>query len=186
MQYYCISIYSDKFMRLLSLSTFLLISACSTVSEVKTQIAKLPNEIVYKLPTRQGNVIEQKSVDQLQIGMTRDQVKYLMGTPIAANPFREDRWDYFGYYKSPRGEISHRNVTLFFDGSKLARMEGVKLASLDQSNAKALDDPDFGAIESSKKKLENVDHARDENPAGQPSDANVPSPEGSNIPSVIH
>jgi hypothetical protein len=63
-------------------------------------------------------------------------------------------------------------------------MEGVKLASLDQ--AKVLDDPDFGAIQSSKKKLENVDHARDENPAGQPADANVPSPEGSNLPSVIH
>ena len=67
--------------------------------------------IIYKLPTRQGNVIEQKQLDQLQVGMTREQVKFLMGTPIASDPFRGERWDYFGYYKSPRGQVSTRTVT---------------------------------------------------------------------------
>jgi len=95
--------------------------------------------IVYRLPTRQGNVLEQKDLDQLQVGMTREQVKFLMGTPVAASPFRTDRWDYTGYYKSPRGKIYSRTVTLFFDGDKLARMDGVKLAEGQTTDPAAID-----------------------------------------------
>ncbi len=88
--------------------------------------------IIYKLPTRQGNVIEQKQLDKLQVGMTKDQVRYLLGTPIAADPFRPDRWDYFGYYKSPRGQVSTRTVTLYFADNKLSQMDGVQIASADK------------------------------------------------------
>lgn len=87
--------------------------------------------LVFKLPTRQGNVIEQKQLDQLKLGMTREQVTYLMGTPVAASPFRTDRWDYLGYYKSPRGQLSTRTVTLYFDKELLARMEGIAAPSND-------------------------------------------------------
>ncbi len=188
MQYYRISSSRDKFMRLFSLLILsVLLPACSTMSKLPSQIAKLPDQIVYKLPTRQGNVVEQKQLDQLHVGMTRDQVKFLMGTPIATNPFREDRWDYFGYYKSPRGEVSTRNVTLYFDNSKLTHMEGVRVASADaQAQAKTLDDPDFGALAKAQKqdKKDNLDRARDENPAGTPNA--VPSAEGSNLPASTH
>lgn len=85
--------------------------------------------IVYKLPTRQGNVIEQKQFDLLKVGQTREQVKFLLGTPIASSPFRSDRWDYFGYYKDPRGKESSRTISLFFEGEKLSRMEGVQIAN---------------------------------------------------------
>ena len=81
--------------------------------------------LIYKLPTRQGNVLEQKQLDQLKVGQSRDQVLFLLGTPIAASPFRADRWDYVGYYKSPRGVIASRTVTLSFEGDSLAKMEGV-------------------------------------------------------------
>lgn len=84
--------------------------------------------VVYKLPTRQGNVIDQKQFDLLKVGQTREQVKFLLGTPIATSPFRNDRWDYYGYYKDPRGKVSTRTISLFFDGDKLERMEGVQLA----------------------------------------------------------
>ena len=82
--------------------------------------------IIYKLPTRQGNVIEQRDLDKLKPGMTRDQVKYVLGTPLAATPFRADRWDYVGYYKSPRGVVSSRTVTLFFEADALTKMTGVE------------------------------------------------------------
>lgn len=82
-------------------------------------------QLVYKLPTRQGNVIEQKNLDQLALGMTREQVRFLLGTPLAASPFRDDRWDYLGYYKSPRGQESSRTVSLYFDGNLLVRMDGI-------------------------------------------------------------
>lgn len=82
--------------------------------------------IVYKLPTRQGNVLEQDKLDQLELGMTRDQVRYLLGTPLAASPFTDARWDYLGYYKSPRGQSASRLVSLHFESERLVRMEGIE------------------------------------------------------------
>ena len=104
-------------------------------------------EIVHKLPTRQGNVIDQKELDALQIGMSRDQVKFLLGTPIAASVFRKERWDYVGYYKNPRGRVFSRTVSLYFEGDALARMEGEKAES-----GEAKDKPDLEAIEKEAKK----------------------------------
>ena len=103
-------------------------------------------DIIYKLPTRQGNVIEQKDLDQLKIGMTRSQVRYVLGTPIAASGLRDDRWDYFGYYKPPRGKAMTRTVSLYFNGDTLARMEGQTQAGSDNAA------PDAKAIEDEQKK----------------------------------
>lgn len=82
--------------------------------------------IVYKLPTRQGNVLEQDKLDRVEIGMTRNQVRFLLGTPLAASPFSDDRWDYLGYYRSPRGDSAKRIVSFYFEGDELARAEGIK------------------------------------------------------------
>ena len=106
-------------------------------------------QIVYKLPTRQGNVIEQKQLDQLRLGMNREQVEYLLGSPIATDPFRDDRWDYLGYYKSPRGDVSKRIVTLHFEGELLAQMEGIADPN---SKDKALETPDVETILQQEKK----------------------------------
>ena len=108
--------------------------------------ASLLDTLAYKLPTRQGNVIEQKQLDQLKLGMTPDQVKFLLGTPLAASPFREDRWDYVGYYRSPRGQESSRTVSLFFDKGQVARMDGVTLAAAKRADAQALETPDVQSV----------------------------------------
>ena len=113
--------------------------------------------IVYKLPTRQGNVIDQKQLNELKIGMTREQVHFLLGTPVASSSFEPDRWDYFGYYKPPRGSATTRTVTLFFDGDKLARVEGIDLAS---NSELILGTPDFQTMKDAAKK--SVDEAPDE------------------------
>lgn len=137
-------------------------------------------QLIYKLPTRQGNVLEQKQIDQLQTGMTRDQVKYLLGTPIAASPFRADRWDYVGYYKSPRGQIYNRTVSVYFDAEgKVTRMEGIKLADAD----KALETPDFeNVVREEKKAKTEEERAKADADAGpgvfspQPADPAKPEP----------
>lgn len=98
--------------------------------------------LIYKLPTRQGNVIEQNKLDQLKPGMTKEQVRFLLGTPIATSPFRDDRWEYIGYYKSPRGQVSSRTVKLYFNGEQLARMDGVERSSAAGVN----DTPDLETI----------------------------------------
>lgn len=79
--------------------------------------------LVYKLPTRQGNVIEQKQVDKLELGMSFEQVRFVLGTPLAASAYVNNRWDYLGYYKTPRGNESSRVVSLYFDAGRLARIE---------------------------------------------------------------
>lgn len=104
--------------------------------------------LVYKLDTRQGNVIEQKQLDKLELGMTREQVKFLLGTPLAASPFREDRWDYAGYYRNHRGKVFQRAVSLYFDGEKLSRMEGEQpIAAVD-----SIDKPNLKELEQQEKK----------------------------------
>jgi outer membrane protein assembly factor BamE (lipoprotein component of BamABCDE complex) len=127
--------------------------------------------IVYKLPTRQGNVIEQKQLDQLQLGMTKEQVQFLLGTPIATDPFRDDRWDYLGYYKSPRGEVSSRTVTLFFDDGKLIRMKGVQLAA----NDKAAVPVDVETLAQQRKK-DQTDQSRDEAAKDKQTGVAIPAP----------
>jgi outer membrane protein assembly factor BamE len=103
-------------------------------------------ELIYKLPTRQGNVIEQKELDTLKLGMTRDQVRFILGTPIASSGLREDRWDYFGYYKPPRGKAFSRTVSLYFEGNALVRMEGEKPVANGNST------PDLKALAEEQKK----------------------------------
>ncbi|MGH8430926.1 MAG: outer membrane protein assembly factor BamE [Solimonas sp.] len=119
-------------------------------------------QIVYKLPTRQGNVIEQKQLDQLQAGMTREQVRFLLGTPVAASPFEDQRWDYVGYYKSPRGKVSSRVVSLYFEGDKLARMDGVEATGADN---RALENPDVKTVirEDKKAQAEDTREASEKN-----------------------
>ena len=102
--------------------------------------------IIYKLDTRQGNVIEQKQLDRVQVGMTKDQIRFLLGTPIATDPFRPDRWDYFGYYRSPRGAVSTRNVTLIFSDDKLATIQGDQVSRADQTKIGTFDNPDVDTI----------------------------------------
>ena len=112
--------------------------------------------LIYKLPTRQGNVIEQKQLDQLRLGMTPDQVRFLMGTPLAQSPFVEHRWDYLGYYKSPRGVVSQRLVSLYFEGETLARMEGIE----DQRAKKGVEDPDLKTL-GEQEKQDNQDTSKE-------------------------
>ncbi|MGH8459499.1 MAG: outer membrane protein assembly factor BamE [Nevskiales bacterium] len=79
---------------------------------------------VFRLPTLQGNVIEQKQVDQLEIGMTPDQVRFLLGSPLVQGSFDPNRWDYVYYYRSPRGEEARRNLNLYFENERLAHIVG--------------------------------------------------------------
>jgi outer membrane protein assembly factor BamE len=79
---------------------------------------------VFRLATVQGNVLEQKQVDQLQTGMTPDQVRYLLGTPLLQDSFNPDHWDYVYYYRSPKSQTQQRTLSLYFENGHLARIVG--------------------------------------------------------------
>lgn len=130
--------------------------------------------LVFKLPTRQGNVIEQKQLDQLKLGMTREQVTYLMGTPVAASPFRTDRWDYLGYYKSPRGQLSTRTVTLYFEKELLAKMEGIAAPESKDAEVKG---PSAKAIYKQQKSEKNEDER-----AAEPTETGIVITPSANTP----
>ena len=70
---------------------------------------------VHKIGIQQGNILDQKMIDQLFIGMTKNQVKYVLGTPIINDTFTGNRWDYAYRYVSPSGKIEQKNLTLVFD-----------------------------------------------------------------------
>jgi outer membrane protein assembly factor BamE len=79
---------------------------------------------VYKIDVNQGNYLSQDIVDKLKVGMTEQQVRQLLGTPLIASPFRTDRWDYVYEYTQQGRVVEHRNFTVYFNDGKLARWEG--------------------------------------------------------------
>jgi outer membrane protein assembly factor BamE len=93
---------------------------------------------VYRINIQQGNFLKQADVDQVQPGMTRSQVRYLLGTPMVADSFNKERWDYIYYLKKGRTRhVDSRRVTVFFDGDKVARLDKPTDALAAQQDASA-------------------------------------------------
>ena len=87
-------------------------------------LAMLLAGCVYRMDVQQGNLLDVEQVDQVQVGMTRSQVRFLLGTPMVIDSFDADRWDYV--YSLRRGhsrEVTRRHLVVWFDGDKVARVE---------------------------------------------------------------
>ena len=80
----------------------------------------------YKIDIQQGNVLTQEMVSQLKPGQTRDQVRFLLGTPLVVDIFHQQRWDYLYRYQSGQtGKTEARKFTVFFSNDGLLeRVEG--------------------------------------------------------------
>jgi outer membrane protein assembly factor BamE len=84
-------------------------------------LALLAAGCVYRINIQQGNFLDQAAVEQVKVGMTRSQVRYLLGTPMVADSFNKERWDYIYYLKKGRSRhVDSRRVTVFFEGDKVA------------------------------------------------------------------
>src|SRR6202048_1608056 len=84
----------------------------------------LASGCVYRINIQQGNFLDQAAVEQVKAGMTRSQVRYLLGTPMVADPFDKERWDYIYYLKKGRSRhVDSRRVTVYFDGEKVAKLD---------------------------------------------------------------
>ena len=71
---------------------------------------------VYRQTISQGNLIEQEDLDQVEVGMTRIQVRFLLGTPLIDDPFHKDRWDYIYFLKISRKEATFKRwVSIIFE-----------------------------------------------------------------------
>jgi outer membrane protein assembly factor BamE len=83
----------------------------------------------YRPDIQQGNFVSQEMMAQLKEGMTQDQVRFLMGTPLLTDMFHEDRWDYIFRLQKGTGETISSRVTIFFKDKRVARYEGGNLPS---------------------------------------------------------
>lgn len=75
---------------------------------------------VYKRDIPQGNLITQDMVSQLHTGMSREQVAYIMGTPLMEAPFSSDQWDYVFYLDEAYGDTVEKRLTLTFQNDQLS------------------------------------------------------------------
>ena len=102
------------------------IAACYTAAAGLIALAMASSGCVYRMAVQQGNFLDPVQVQQLQTGMTRAQVRFLLGTPMLPDAFKRDRWDYIYYLK--QGSIKRpieRRLTVWFEGEKVARFENV-------------------------------------------------------------
>ena len=102
-------------MRIFLLVLSLLVTACSS---------SLPSIKPYKMPIQQGNVVTSKMMMQLKPGMTKTQVRFVMGTPLITDSFHKDQWDYFYQMEKDGAIIEKRRVILMFEKDLLAKVKG--------------------------------------------------------------
>ncbi len=77
---------------------------------------------IHRIDVQQGNAIEPEKVEQLKVGMTKEQVKFLMGSPLITDVFHPDRWDYVFLLIPDYGETERYHLTVFFDGDKVSEI----------------------------------------------------------------
>lgn len=79
---------------------------------------------VYHIDIQQGNLLEQKDIDRVEVGMTRSQVQFLLGTPMVEDSFHRNRWDYAYYFRQGRShDVMRRWIIIYFDDDKVAKIE---------------------------------------------------------------
>lgn len=94
------------------LPTLILLSVCL-----------LASGCVYQAALSQGNLLDQEDIDQAEVGMTRGQIRFLLGTPMIDDPFHENRWDYVYYLRIGRNKASFKRwISIYFDGENVSEI----------------------------------------------------------------
>ena len=100
----------------------LALAACSSVSDAsRSAMHKLTP---YKVEVVQGNVVTKEQVQALQPGMSRQQIREILGSPLMTSVFHSDRWEYVFTLKRPDVEVQTRKLTVFFKDNVMERVEG--------------------------------------------------------------
>jgi len=107
------------FLRVLTAMAVIILASCGTAGGRTFGIKP------YRIEIQQGNFISQEMVSKLKLGMSKDQVRYLLGTPLITDSFHAERWDYvFRRQKVNSTELEHRKLAVFFEDGRLKRIEG--------------------------------------------------------------
>ena len=93
---------------------------------------RIPGITPYKIDIQQGNF-----VSQVKPGMSREQVRLALGTPLLADAFHADRWDYVYWREAPNGKRETRKFAVFFSDNKLVRVDGDVAPAAEQAAKEA-------------------------------------------------
>lgn len=102
-------------------ATVVTLSACGSVDNASHRLVNIVRP--YKIDIVQGNFVSSEQLAALKEGMSRGQVKNILGTPLLTDVFHADRWDYVFTFKRQGTEPQARKVTVFFNGDVMARVE---------------------------------------------------------------
>jgi len=102
----------------LALPMLAALAGCSSAPEITSFLTP------YRIDVRQGNFVSQEMVAQLKPGQSKDQVRFILGTPLVVDPFHAERWDYVYRFQPGRGEVQQRRVAVYFADGKLTRVAG--------------------------------------------------------------
>lgn len=122
------------FRRALAAIGALLLASCGSIG------LPTPDFKPYRMEIQQGNFVSQDMVSKLKPGMSKDQVRYVLGTPLITDSFHADRWDYvFRRQRVNSSELEQRKIAVFFEDGKLKRIEGdvTPAAQADSAGGKA-------------------------------------------------
>jgi outer membrane protein assembly factor BamE len=87
-------------------------------------VPRIPGVTPYRIEIQQGNYVSQEMMAQLKPGMTKEQVRFILGTPMVTDIFHSDRWDYVYWREAPNGARESRKITVMFEQGQLARVDG--------------------------------------------------------------
>ena len=90
---------------------------------------------VYRIDVEQGNIVTEEMVEQLKLGMTRRQVRFVLGTPLIEDTFHPDRWDYRYMVRNGLDTVDENRLSVFFEGDLLTGVEGTILPAWATSEA---------------------------------------------------
>lgn len=103
--------------RMRALKTALVLMTCSTLLSACIR--------PYQPDIQQGNIINNSDLREIRAGMSKQEVLFILGTPMVIDPFNEQRWDYFYSRRDQqRKQTAQRVITVIFDGDKLVDMKG--------------------------------------------------------------
>lgn len=117
---------------------------------------------VYKIDIEQGNLVEQDMIEQLQLGMSRRQVRFIMGSPLVEDTFNPNRWDYPYVIRNGQTIIREAQVSIYFEDDVLTRITGDYLPEWATEGAGTTDSSSGGSSDSTSDEAAEQDAATDD------------------------
>lgn len=146
------------------------LAACSSINNASHKVVDAITP--YRVEVVQGNFVSKEQVQALQPGMSREQVRSILGSPLVTSVFHADRWDYVFTIKRRGVDIENKKLTVYFSGFALERVEGDEMPSEKEFVAELASRNRIGKIPRLEATPDELKRYAPKDPASQTDDAN--------------